>query len=333
MKTSIQSLSKKDIQSALSLLAASPYQPYRFLGRDLGEGLIDYWQRTLEDHFLSASTRGFLARQDDKVSGLLVISENPWETSLLGRKAAIINCLLTVDSQAGGENTAGLLLDPALEDCARQKVGFVLCKTYTDNLTSIHALESRGFLLMDTLVDCAFDYRAGAFMKLSAPVPKPGISIRPAEQSDRQELVQVASLAFRSHFGRYHADERIGQALATRVYEEWMRSCLDGYADTILLAILDDRIVGFSIWKLPSAREIELKVRVGHYSIAGIHPNFAGKGLFTLLTHAGMQYLDGRVDIIEGPTHINNYGVQVGYSKLGWRVCVDARHSFHKWLD
>ena len=46
-----------------------------------------------------------------------------------------------------------------------------------------------------------------------------------------------------------------------------------------------------------------------------------------------MQSLEGSADVIEGPTHINNYGVQFGYAKMGWRVLSDARHSFHKWID
>jgi len=41
--------------------------------------------------------------------------------------------------------------------------------------------------------------------------------------------------------------------------------------------------------------------------------------------------LDGIADCIEGPTHVNNYPVQRGYTKLLWRIC-DAHHSFHKWL-
>ena len=46
-----------------------------------------------------------------------------------------------------------------------------------------------------------------------------------------------------------------------------------------------------------------------------------------------MGSLHGIADLIEGPTHVNNYGVQMGYLKMGWRVCSDARHSFHNWMD
>jgi len=231
------------------------------------------------------------------------------------------------------EQVAQSLLDHALQDAATSGVHFILCKTYTNDLTTIHALESRGFLLMDTILDCYYDYRRVPFESLPSPVLAKGVTLRFATSFDRDELVTLAGQTFLEHFGRFHSDERIGQQIATQVYEQWIRSSLDGYADWIHLAVVTGKIVGFSIWKRPSTAASQLKVRVGHYSIAGIHPAYHGQGLFTALTYAGMQSLHGIADIIEGPTHVNNYGVQLVYSKLGWRVCSDARHSFHKWMD
>ena len=186
---------------------------------------------------------------------------------------------------------------------------------------------------MDTIVDCYYDYRRTPLVSLQFPKIADNVILRLATSADRDELVVVARLAFQKHFGRFHADTRIGRPVATQAYEQWIYSSMDGYADCIHLALVAGKIVGFSIWKYPSSAENQLNVRVGHYSIAGIHPDYQGNGLFTALTYAGMQSLSGHVDIIEGPTHINNYGVQSSYSKLGWRVLCDARHSFHKWGD
>jgi hypothetical protein len=111
-----------------------------------------------------------------------------------------------------------------------------------------------------------------------------------------------------------------------------MNSSLNGYADYFVLAEIDNRIAGLSIWKKTSALEKKLPIRLGHYSIGAIHPDFFGRKLFSILTYEGMKLLQPEVDMIEGPTHINNYAVQRGYARLGWQIS-DARHSFHKWLD
>ena len=146
------------------------------------------------------------------------------------------------------------------------------------------------------------------------------------------QLERLAEASFKNHFGRYHSDPRIPLEKAIQVYVEWMRSCIRGYADFILVAEIDKRIAGVSTWKKASILEKDLSLRISHYNIGAVHPDFSGMGLFSNLTYAGMQIFKDSADIIEGPTHVNNYPVQRGYQRLGWQV-FDARHSFHKWLD
>lgn len=332
-KLEILYLSADGLDAAAPLLASSAFKPLRTLAKELGTGLTDFWSRSITDLLEAPASHGFLAVQGGEPQGLLIYSDNPWETNLLSKKAATIHTFVVDSALPNRLQVCLSLLDYALLSATANGVQFLLGKTYTDDLTTIHALESRGFLLMDTIVDCTYDYRRVPFESLPRPVLAEGVTLRLATPADREELVAVAGLAFRKHFGRFHADERIGRDVATRAYEQWIYSSMDGYADWIHLALIAGKIVGFSIWKRPSQAESQLKVRVGHYSIAGIHPDYHGQGLFTALTYAGMQSLHGIVDIIEGPTHVNNYGVQLGYAKMGWRVLSDARHSFHKWMD
>jgi hypothetical protein len=332
-KGNILHLSMDEVDSIVPLLEGSAYKPLRYLAKDLGTYLTDAWFHSITDLLRTPASHGLLAIQDGEPKGLLIYSDNPWEMDLFKKRAATINTFV-VDSLSPNRSQVALsLLDYALLNAAENGVQFMLSKTYADDITIIHALESRGFLLMDTIADCYFDYRKTPLESLTRPLLAEGVSIRLASAADRNELVEVAGQAFRQHFGRFHADERIGRQVAIRVYKQWMCSSLDGYADWIHLALVAEKIVGFSIWKRPSPTESQLKVRVGHYSIAGIHPDFQGRDLFTALTYAGMQSLEGIADIIEGPTHVNNYGVQVGYLKMGWHVLSDARHSFHKWMD
>jgi hypothetical protein len=331
-ETRILDLSPDGLNAAIPLLATSAYKPLRYLAKELDKDLTDFWYRTIMDRLMDPGSRGFLAIQGSTPVGLLIYSDNAWETNLLGKKAIVINTFVVDNSHPSREAAAQPILEYALQVAGKNGAQFILGKTYANEMNIIHALESHGFLLMDTIVDCTFDYRRGSFENLPPPVLADDVILRPATSFDRDELGLLAGQAFSEHFGRFHADARIGRQFATHVYEQWMYSSLDGYADWVHLAVVKGKIVGFSIWKRPSIIENKLKVRVGHYSIAGIHPDYNGRGLFTALTYAGMQSLHGVVDIIEGPTHVNNFGVQAGYLKLGWRVCSDSRHSFHKWM-
>lgn len=327
----IVDLTLTNVHSVQPLLERNNFKPLRFFARELGQDLTDYWMSTIIELLRSTQSHGYLAVQDGQPLGILIITDNSWETDLLRRNATVINVLLVDILLPNKLEVVTPLLNYAVQQAKANGVGFISCKTYADDLSSIHALELNGFLLMDTVVDCHYDYRRTPFANIQLPPLSDDVIIRLATRADQEQLVDVASQSFHSHFGRFHADERIGIDLATQVYEQWMRSSLDGYADWIHVAEFEDHVVGFSIWKRP-ATENHIKLRIGHYSIAGIHPQYHGHGLFTKLTYAGMKSLNGIADIIEGPTHVNNYGVQIGYLKLGWRVVSDARHTFHKWI-
>jgi RimJ/RimL family protein N-acetyltransferase len=184
---------------------------------------------------------------------------------------------------------------------------------------------------MDTLLDYVFDYRVNPVDSIPRPQLREGMSIRLARPEDVEALATVSREAFRNHFGRIHADPRIGQDRATRFYEEWIRSSCQGYGDWIVIAEAGDQIAGLSVWRKPSSEESAFGIKMCHYSIGAIHPNHHGQGLFTAITHAGMDILAEHADYVEGPTHASNQPVQRGYAKLGWKIG-DARYSFHKWI-
>jgi hypothetical protein len=328
----IEILSPDEINRLAPLLQESAKGPYRFLVPEMRDELNHFWLDSIVDLVRTKNALVLAALDKGILVGCLIYTNNTWESRTLGHKAGVINHLIISESLSSGRQIAGELLDSLFLWAISHEVQFLLCKPYTDSVEVIQACETRGFLLVDALLDCIYDYRRFPIQEIIVPEIYKDVSIRFAEPSDMEELMVVAGSAFQSHFGRYHSDEKIGRDSATRIYQEWIRSSLNGYADWTCVAEINGRIAGYSIWKKPSSLEQRLSVRVGHYSIAGIHPDFFGRGLFTALTYEGMRLFDGIADVIEGPTHINNYGVQLGYSKLHWRVCIDARYSFHKWL-
>jgi len=224
------------------------------------------------------------------------------------------------------------LLARVIDWAKRRGIEFLLCKTYTDDMLTIHALEKHGFLLVDTLLDYVYDFRMFPFYDVPPPPPPAWAQIRLARDSDFESLLSLARASYRDHFGRFHADERITKQQAIQVYEEWMKSSCTGYADWIIVAEKEGRLEGYSVLKKPSPLEQTLKVKVGEYNIGGVHPDRRGLGLFSAMSYEIMRIFNGKVDCILGSTHINNYPLQRVLTKLVWRIS-DARHSFHKWLS
>lgn len=274
----------------------------------------------------------FSATKDGEIAGLVVYTNLPWETKIFGTQMGVLKYLFAdLDSPHKQEIGQGLL-EKTIGWARTLGIEFLLCKVYTDDILTIHALEKQGFLLMDTLLEYVYDSHKNPIHAVPRPQLPDGAHIRSARDEDVGELLTVAQASFQNHFGRFHADERIPHRQAMNVYSEWVRSSCAGYADWVKVAEIDGKIAGYSIWRKPSPLERNLRTRLGHYSIGAVHPEYHRRGLFTALTFAGMESLEGIVDSIEGPTHINNFPVQRAYGRLHWSIR-DARHAFHKWLE
>jgi hypothetical protein len=157
------------------------------------------------------------------------------------------------------------------------------------------------------------------------------LRVRLAQPPDLHEVLALSEKAFAKHFGRYHSDPKLPPGTGTKVYDEWVRSAFGGWADWILIAEVDDRIAGYAVWKKASALEVKHSLDIAHYNLAGIHPDFFGRGLYTALALEGMRMAKSFAKHIDGPVHVSNYPVHRGLQKLSWRIA-GARYSFHKWL-
>jgi GNAT superfamily N-acetyltransferase len=327
----IFSLPPDQIQQLSPLLAASPEKPHRFLRHVIADELDTFWLEEIANILRNQVGTVFFTTHQGKISNLVVYADLPWDSNIFGRRMGALKYVVVHPDFRDQPEALEQLLDHVIQWAIAEGVEFLLCKSYTDDQTLLYALQQKGFLLVDTLLNYVYDMRRHAFDEIPEPPLNSGVILRQATEDDLESLIDVAHRAFRHHFGRYNADIRISSDQATQVYEEWIRSAIAGYADWIIVAEVNGTLAGYSVWKKPAASERSLSVKVGHYSIAAVHPDYSGRGLFGTLTYAGMALFPDIADCIEGPTHINNYPVQRGYTKLRWHIA-DAQHSFHKWL-
>jgi ribosomal protein S18 acetylase RimI-like enzyme len=288
------------------------------------------WVDEIAELLSNESAFGFASEISGAICGLAICAPLPWESPVLGKSMWEIKRFGLASGHSDGGSIAVALVAEVVRRTAARDGDFLLCKAMPSDPCIIHALESNAFLLMDTVLNFVCDCRASASNGDSQQLPE-GFTLRLATPSDIEPLVEVARASFTNHFGRFHADPRIGRAAATAIYEEWIRSCANGWADFLVVAMHGDRIAGYSAWKTPSALDQQHGIRLGHYSIGAVHPDFFGRRLFTALTREGVEQLRSSSDWIEAPTHIDNRAAQRGFLRLGWRI-VGAQHSFHKWL-
>jgi hypothetical protein len=288
----------------------------------------EYWLDEIRSVLSSPGGAAFVARAGGRTVGLAVVADLVWETRALGRRMTGIRYLAAAGESSERAAILERLLDEAVRHAEEHEAECLVHRSYADDAPAIHALERHGFLLMDTLLDYVFDFPRD---EVPAPSPlPPDVRVRPVTPEDLDGLIEVSRRAFAVHSGRFHSDGRIPRPSAVRIYEEWIRSCVEGWADWVLAAECRGIIVGYSAWKKPSEIERRYGIALGHYSIGVVVPEHAARGLFRALTLEGMRLLAGHARRIEGPTHATNFPVQRAYVALGWRVA-DARHGFHRW--
>ncbi len=319
-------LSPSDVEQLRPWLLRQAIGSHRFLKPHLAR-LPAFWADEIE---LTSRTPGaaiFCVGEAAAPQALLAFVPLPWESEFFAAKSASLRHL--VMPRGGSWMVAQRLVAAAVEHGRNLAYQFLSARTYADELMLVHSLEASGFYLTDTLVDWVWERKAEPKVADIA-----GYRLRLAGAEDRDATLAMVEQAFPKHFGRFQSDPKISAAESARFYPSWIRSAFTGYADAIMVAesLESGEIAGCTLWKSASLLETKHLLPIGHYSLGGVAPQHAGRGLFQQLTIQGLLSFPPAARFISGPTHVLNHPVQAAYGRLGFRH-VDARYGFHLWLN
>jgi hypothetical protein len=316
-----------ELKKALPLFTHRPLSHLPYLRPDQVESyLLDNIAQDLTNECSTA----FASYADERINGLVLYGDSPWDTKVVGEPVAVIKYF--VGTGADDSGVLDQLLDEVLRHAASRGIHLLTGKVQPLQFAAIHALERHGFLLMDTLLDYFFDFSRTPFDKISPPQRLDGLHVRLANPQDLPELLALTEVAFAKHFGRYNSDPKMPAGTGTTVYQEWVRSSFNGAADWILVAEVNNQIAGYSAWKKASALEVKHSFDIVHCTLAAIHPDFFGQGVYTTLTFESMRMAQKFANHLDGPAHVSHFPVGRVKLKLGWKIA-GVRHSFHKWLN
>jgi ribosomal protein S18 acetylase RimI-like enzyme len=313
------------------LVSRLEFNPFRLIPEESPESRNAAWLCSLQKISQSNGSMVYCATEDSTLAGICAFSPMPWDSQLFKKKMGQIHYLSATTNAANSKLIIENFITKILKVAKEQQYSFILHKCPSENFRNQGLLEEYGFRLKSTILNFAYDYRKQDPSKIQITPPPSDIKIRLAKPNDEEATVHVSHLAYENFFGRYHADENISREQATHVYEEWIHSSYKGYADLILVAEHEKRIVGFSIWKKSSQEEKKLSNRLAHLSLGAVDPGFASKGIYNSLLLEGLKALELDNDIVMIPTQICNYPAQRAYIRLGWRPN-DSFHDFHLWL-
>lgn len=210
-----------------------------------------------------------------------------------------------------------------LDQCYRDKVRLLIARCSTADMKTVQELERRGFLLMDTLVY----YEHHLHLKI-AIARHEAITIRTVLPNEAEKVRTLAAESFKGYFGHYHADNRLDAQKCDEVYSSWaFNSCISkDFANEVLVAVLENRIVGFATLRVNALDE-------GEGVLFGISPEAQGMGIYRLFIENSLLWAvrQGLKRMIVS-TQITNIAVQKVWVRVGF-VPYSSFYTFHKWFD
>jgi len=186
---------------------------------------------------------------------------------------------------------------------------FYFAKVGTDRVADVAALAKLGFVVVDTNV---------TFELMREPsAASPSIEVSEVAEGDADAVLDIAGSAFR--YSRFHLDPLISDELAHHIKREWIRNyVLRKRGDALLVAHLDDRVVGF------------LAAIVAHgtaiIDLVAVASDANGLGVGSALTLAFAQKYRGMSRIVG--TQVANVPSVRLYTKLGFSL-VRSQYVLH----
>ena len=299
-----------------------PYNEYKIEQSLLESYVIDEISDILsrEENFV------LVAEEMGKLIGLVSLERLDWDTKHFGIEMAKIGHLITSGGYSKAFEVKCELISHMLTKCCQKQISHLSARVYKEDLSSIHALESKSFRLMGIIVTHSLDIRKRNSVHLEHKW-----HIREFELDDVPKLANIAMKSFKEQpvvTDRFHADSFLPKEKSDDVYVQWIINSCKGLSDTVLVAEMNGTPVGFTVCKVYKSLCEKLGVRFGAATLIAVTPSARGKTIHTSLLNAALQWFDDKVDIVEVGAQINNYAGQRAWSRLGFKI-IRSQCTFH----
>ncbi|MCB9832471.1 MAG: GNAT family N-acetyltransferase [Planctomycetes bacterium] len=264
----------------------------------------------------------WLGREDGVATGLARLRRLPWDSSILGVEAGLLEIHMRDGDLDTRRATATLLINEALRGCRFEGLRFLATKVASDRFPTIHALEDSGFRLMDAEIVLA---HYGEEPELSAV---PGIDFLVFREREVRSLAEMGAL-FR--MSRFFSDPRIGPERAAALWRASVSDSCRGHADEFMVALRGEEPLGFVTFKDDEALARAGGPRVRSLFHVGVAEEAQGQGIGKALLRNAVRHARKKADVVLVETQSRNAPALALYQRCGFRV-VDSRFAFHLWL-
>ena len=310
----------KNITKITRLIKNYPYgrfRKYRFLSPDIQD---KYLIGRISDISRHSRNRIFVYYAAKGIKGFTVLKYLPWDSKIFSKDMWQVAYLAAEGSFSSALPIKSCLLKTILDFIGEKKGFHLSCKVDVSDLTSVHALESNGFRLMDTLTNWIFR------PSMRTPLVKTKLEIRDFQKKDLKPLTALAAKSFSRN--RFYLDPSLSNIKADKLYSQWVKNyCLDrSGASRVNVAEKNSGFAGFIVYRLNKELEKISGYKVIGRGLMAVDPKAKGSAV-ALIGSITRDVLAG-YDCAELDCLINNFEVIRIYQKFNCEI-VGAQHTFH----
>ncbi len=276
---------------------SSLFNPYR----DLID--IESLEKGIQED--AEKSRYLSAFQDTSIYGEFL----EFDTQIFKKRAAVIKGFSVSDKKHITHLSECLkhFLDILIKD----HIEFVICKIHHNDIGIVRIFENAGFNVMSCQQQYRFD-----FSRYKIPQLNDACHIRMGDVSDAGKVAKLSRECFKTHFDQFHNDPLLDNSCCDDLHEKWGRNSFFGFADAVMIAETDGKVVGFVTLKKNGKLDRYSKKKIGDLVLLGVAPRYRKLGIHTSMVRHGLLYWKEKADLAEIVTEANNIPALRTYSKL-----------------
>jgi hypothetical protein len=285
----------------------------------------DYVIRQLSD-IVSRGGFVFLAREQDEILGLIASEKLEWDSAHFGFEISKIAYLFATGDYFESLNIKQQLISHLLTRCYKTLSLHLSARVNKEDLSSIHALESKCFRLMDVLVTYSIDFR-----KRQSSAHENQYPIRELRSDEIPTLRKMALDCFEGAAlatDRFHADPTLPKEKSSEVYAKWLSSASNDPFCKVFVAEIDGKPVGFIVCRINQFLADVLGIRVGSLDLIAVASSARNRKVACSLLNASLSWLAGKVDFVEGGGQVSNFAIQRAFNAVGLKI-TKCQCTFH----
>jgi GNAT superfamily N-acetyltransferase len=281
--------------------------------RGTSDFTVDSELRLLSDQkaFMTVSRKG------DTVLGVVSWTPLPWDSEQLGMSAARIDVLASSGSYREARERKSAMIRALIEECRANGIRYLTTRVPSEDLSSINALSSEGFDLMDGIL--TFSIRLDSVASPPSASAN-GFEVRLFQHRDLDQLLAIASSGYACD--RFHVDRALAPGVADRLFAAWVaRSCSGEEADAVVVAAAGSRVLAYVTCKLGAAGPAQPAEPTGRIVLVATAKEARGRGIASAVLQGALDWfrIQG-TKVVEVGTQLQNVVACRLYEQNGFRM-------------